>query len=68
MIINIITLFDGSLKTMPGNLIGVLENNKTDGTSYYISPTSNNTSTNKNFDILKDQFTYLNLHNIFINF
>ena len=60
MIINIITLFDGSLKTMPGNLIGVLENNTTDGTSYYISPTSNNTSTNKNFDILKDQFTLQN--------
>lgn len=60
MVINILTLYDDSLKTMPGNLIGVLQNNTKDGTSYYITPTSNNTSTNKNFDIFKDQFTLQN--------
>ena len=59
MIINIITLYDDSFKTMSGNLIGVLENNTTDGTSYYVVPTSNN-SNNKNFDIFKDQFTLQN--------
>lgn len=58
MVINILTLYDDSLKTMPGNLIGVLENNKTDGTSYYIAPVS--TSTNINFDIFKTQFTLQN--------
>jgi hypothetical protein len=59
-IINILTLYDDTLKTMPGNLIGVLENNTTDGTSYYMEPTSNSTSVNKNFDIFKDQFTLQN--------
>ena len=58
IIINILTLYDDSLKTMPGNLIGVLENNTNDGTQYYISPYL--TSNNKNFDMFKDQFTLQN--------
>ena len=61
MFINILTLYDDSLKTMPGNLIGVLENNIVDGTSYYIDSVTNNSSNNNNnFDIFKSQFTLQN--------
>ena len=60
MIINILTLYNDSLKTMPGNLIGVLENNIKDGTSYYIAPISNINRINSNFDIFKDKFTLQN--------
>ena len=60
MIINILTLYNDSLKTMPGNLIGVLENNIKDGTSYYIAPVSNTNRINSNFDIFKDKFTLQN--------
>ena len=56
-VIKIITLFDGSLKTVGGNLIGVLENNANDGTSYIVIPT---TDTGNNFDIFKDQFMLQN--------
>jgi len=56
-VIKIITLFDGSLKTVGGNLIGVLENNTNDGTSYIVIPTN---QTDNNFDIFKDQFMLQN--------
>jgi hypothetical protein len=55
-VIKIITLFDGSLKTVGGNLIGVLENNTNDGTSYIVIPTQSGS----NFDIFKDQFMLQN--------
>ena len=56
-VIKIITLFDGSLKTVGGNLIGVLENNTTDGTSYIVIPSS---QSGENFNIFKDQFMLKN--------
>ena len=57
MVIKIITLYDGSLKTINGNLIGVLENNTSDGTSYVVIPTSQNKDS---FNIFKDQFMLKN--------
>ena len=57
MVIKIITLYDGSLKTINGNIIGVLENNTSDGTSYVVIPTSQNKD---NFNIFKDQFMLKN--------
>ena len=69
MIINIITLYDGSLKTMAGNIIGVLQNNTTNGTSYYVIPIKNNNNNNQNFDIFKDQFALQNKNtNTYISF
>ena len=53
MIIKIITLYDGSLKSMSGNIIGVLETNTTDGTPYEVIPT---TKYGGNFNLFKDQF------------
>ena len=53
IIIKIITLFDGSLKTINGNIIGVIENNIREGTPYIVIPLKNNDG---NFDIFKDQF------------
>jgi len=58
-IIKIITIFNGSLKTMGGNIIGALENNTTNGTSYYVIPMNQN-SNNNNFNIFKDQFILQN--------
>ena len=57
MVIKIITLYDGSLKTINGNIIGVLENNTSDGTSYVVIPTSQNQNS---FNIFKDQFMLKN--------
>ena len=57
MVIKIITLYDGSLKTINGNIIGVLENNTSDGTSYIVIPTSQNKDS---FNIFKDQFMLKN--------
>ena len=57
MVIKIITLYDGSLKTINGNIIGVLENNTSDGTSYVVIPTSQNKDS---FNIFKDQFMLKN--------
>lgn len=57
-VIKILTIFNGSLKTMGGNIIGVLENNNTDGTSYYVHPMK--TSNNNNFNLFKDQFILQN--------
>ena len=53
MIVKIITLFDGSLKSMGGNIIGVLETNTTDGTPYIVIPTN---KIGGNFNIFKNQF------------
>ena len=57
IVIQIITLFDGSLKTIGGNLIGVIENNINAGTSYIVIPTQ---ETGNNFDIFKHQFLLKN--------
>ena len=58
-IIKLITIFEGSLKTMSGNIIGVLENNTNDGTEYYAIPMKLGSS-NSNFNIFKDQFILQN--------
>jgi hypothetical protein len=52
--IKLITLFDGSVKTMSGAILGILENNTTDGTGYLLEAVNKNTS--KNFNWAKDQF------------
>ena len=57
-VIKIITLYDGSFKTMSGNIIGILENNTSDGTSYYVIPTNKNSTSN--FNIFKDTFVLQN--------
>ena len=57
IIIKIITLYNGSLKTINGNLIGVLETNTSDGTEYNVIPTTQNKD---NFNIFKDQFRLKN--------
>ena len=57
IVIQIITLFDGSLKTIGGNLIGAIENNINDGTYYIVIPTQ---ETGNNFDIFKHQFLLKN--------
>ena len=68
MIINIITLFDGSFKTMGSNILGILENNINDGTSYYVNSTNQN-GVGNNFDIFKNQFTLQNTNtNTYITF
>jgi hypothetical protein len=67
MSINIITLFDGSLKTI-GKIVAILENNTTDGNAYNVIKTSKSTN---NFNIFKDEFmlqnkktkTYLSYNN-----
>lgn len=53
--IKLITLYDGSVKTMGSLILGVLENNTTDGTGYILEPVINNTS-GQNFVFNKDQF------------
>jgi hypothetical protein len=62
--LKIVSIYDGSVKTMTGNIIGILENNNKDGTTYYVIPSNmngNNTSSNGgNFDILKDKFILQN--------
>ena len=58
-VIKIITIFNGSLKTMGGNIIGLLENNTDEGTSYYVIPMKQS-SNNTNFNIFKDQFILQN--------
>ena len=53
LIIKLITLYNGSLKSMGGNIIGVLETNTTDGTPYLVIPTN---KTGDKFDLFKNQF------------
>ena len=55
-VVKFLTIYDGSFKTMGGNIIGVVENNTRIGTLYYAIP-ANSTS---NFDIFKDQFVLQN--------
>ena len=57
-IIKIITIFNGSLKTMGGKIIGVLENNTNDGTEFYVIPLKKSNTTN--FNLFKDQFMLQN--------
>jgi hypothetical protein len=64
-VLKIITLFEGSLKTMGGNIIGVLENNISDGTPYYIIPMKESSSSSNaggsNFNIYNgEQFMLQN--------
>jgi hypothetical protein len=57
IVIKIITLYNGSLYTMNGsNIIGIIENNVRDGTSYIVVPTIKD----KNFDIFSNQFMLMN--------
>ena len=57
MIVKLITLYDGSLRSMSGNIIGVIETNTTDGTPYIVISTN---KTGGNFDIFKHQFMLQN--------
>lgn len=57
MVVKIITLLNGSLKSMGSNIIGVLETNTTDGTPYVVIPTN---TTGGNFSIFKNQFMLQN--------
>ena len=52
--IKLITLYDGIIKTMSGSILGVLENNTSDGTVYILEPI--NKIIGKNFIYYKDQF------------
>lgn len=40
--IKFFTLYDGSMKTMAGGIVGILQNNTVDGTSYIIESTTTN--------------------------
>ena len=68
--IKLITLYAGSVKTMSGGIVGVLENNVKDGTMYSLEPTT--TTLSSNFDYTKHEFymknnatdTYLSYDNI----
>ena len=57
MIVKLITLYDGSLRSMSGNIIGVIETITTDGTPYIVISTN---KTGGNFDIFKHQFMLQN--------
>jgi hypothetical protein len=51
------TLFGGVIKTMSGSIVGVLENNITDGTPYILEPINGYSNTaGKNFIYHKDPF------------
>jgi hypothetical protein len=55
--LKLITLYDGSMKSMPGGIVGVLENNRTDGTGYILEAAFTPVqSGGANFNFLKDQF------------
>ena len=57
IIVKIITLYDGSLKSIGANIVGVLETNTTDGTPYRIIPKN---KTGAKFDLFKNQFMLQN--------
>lgn len=59
-IIKIITIFNGSVKTMKGDneLIGVIENNIENGTMFYVIPINKNV----NFNIFQDNFNLQNVN------
>lgn len=51
------TLYNGSIKSMSGGIVGVLENNINDGTEYILEAAFTPVQSNKmNFNFLKDQF------------
>ena len=55
--IKLITLYDGSIKSMAGGIVGVLENNTTDGTGYILEAAFTPVQTGgANFNFMKDQF------------
>jgi hypothetical protein len=55
--LRILTLYSGTIKTMTGGIVGVLENNITDGTSYILEAAFTPTqSGGNNFNYLSDQF------------
>lgn len=55
--LRLITLYSGSLKTMTGGIVGVLENNTADGTAYILEAAfSPLQSGGNNFNYLSDQF------------
>ena len=59
MIVKFITLYDGTLRSMGGNIIGILETNTTDGTPYKIIPKS---KSGDKFDLFKNQFMLQNIN------
>ena len=59
IVIKIITLNDDSLKSMSGNLIGVLKNNIPGGTEYIVEAVGQG-GNNRNFDLFRNQFTLKN--------
>jgi hypothetical protein len=55
--LRLITLYSGSIKTMAGGIVGVLENNTTDGTEYILEAAFPPfQSGGNNFNYLSDQF------------
>ena len=55
--IKLITLYDGSIKSMSGGILGVLENNTVDGTGFILEAVNKaNVNGGKNFNYNKDQF------------
>jgi hypothetical protein len=55
--LKVITLYDGSIKSMMGGIVGVLENNTTDGTGYILEAAFTPVqSGGVNFNFMKDQF------------
>lgn len=55
--LKVITLFDGSMKSMTGGIVGVLENNTTEGTGYILEAAFTPVqSGGANFNFMKDQF------------
>ncbi len=55
--LKLITLYDGSMKSMPGGIVGILENNINNGTGYILEPAFTQAqSGGMNFNYVKDQF------------
>jgi hypothetical protein len=55
--LKLVTLYDGSMKSMAGGIVGVLENNTTDGTGYILEAAFTPVqSGGANFNFMKDQF------------
>ena len=55
--LKLITLYDGSMKSMAGGIVGVLENNTSDGTGYILEAAFTPVQTGGvNFNFMKDQF------------
>lgn len=55
--LKVITLYNDSMKSMSGGIVGVLENNTTDGTGYILEAAFTPVQSNgMNFNFLKDQF------------